>query len=282
MNLKLPLKYKADLQIIAVALLYYFSARLGYFLAFENTTALPTWPPSGIAFALIILLGRSAWPGITIGALVANVMAYWNNPILGPQAIIAISSFIAIGNTLEAVLGNFLVKAWIKDSYPFHHARNTFRFLFVTLFMCLVGSGIGAASLYFNQVITLPDLSKTLVLWWIGNIVGILLFTPFILATGQPIRQRITPGKFLEIGIFLISVLSIYLILQVDYLAVTMERALPFLVLPFLLWLAFRFELIVAITGVVIAALISVYFTVKGIGPFVLTEPYNSMLLLQI
>lgn len=146
-NLKLPLKYKADLQIIAVALLYYFSARLGYFLAFENTTALPTWPPSGIAFALIILLGRSAWPGITIGALVANVMAYWNNPILGPQAIIAISSFIAIGNTLEAVLGNFLVKAWIKDSYPFHHARNTFRFLFVTLFMCLVGSGIGAASL---------------------------------------------------------------------------------------------------------------------------------------
>lgn len=282
MNLKLPLKYKADLQIIAVALLYYFSARLGYFLAFENTTALPTWPPSGIAFALIIMLGRSAWPGITIGALVANVMAYWNNPILGPQAIIAISSFIAIGNTLEAVLGNFLVKVWIRDSYPFQHARNTFRFLFVTLFMCLVGSGIGAASLYFNQVITLADLSKTLVLWWIGNIVGILLFTPFILATGQPTRQRITPGKFLEIGMFLISVLSIYLILQVDYLAVTMERALPFLVLPFLLWLAFRFELIIAITGVVITALISVYFTVKGIGPFVLTEPYNSMLLLQI
>jgi signal transduction histidine kinase len=281
-NLKLPLKYTLDLQIIGVALLYYFSARLGYFLAFENTTALPTWPPSGVAFALIILLGRSAWPGITIGALIANVMAYWNNPALGTQAIITISSFIAIGNTLEAVIGSHLVKAWLNDIFPFRHAKNTFRFLFVTMLMCLIGAGVGTASLYFNNVITAQELIKTLISWWIGNIVGILLFTPFILATGQPVRKLIMPGKLIEIGIFLISVLGIYLVLQVDYLAVTMERALPFLVLPFLLWLAFRFELVVAIAGVLITSLVAVYFTVTGTGPFVLLEPYNSMMLLQI
>jgi signal transduction histidine kinase len=281
-NLKLPLKYTLDLQIIGVALLYYFSARLGYFLAFENTTALPTWPPSGVAFALIILLGRSAWPGITIGALIANVMAYWNNPALGTQAIITISSFIAIGNTLEAVIGSHLVKAWLNDIFPFRHAKNTFRFLFVTMLMCLIGAGVGTASLYFNKVITAQELIKTLISWWIGNIVGILLFTPFILATGQPVRKLIMPGKLIEIGIFLISVLGIYLVLQVDYLAVTMERALPFLVLPFLLWLAFRFELVVAIAGVLITSLVAVYFTVTGTGPFVLLEPYNSMMLLQI
>jgi signal transduction histidine kinase len=281
-NLKPPLKYTLDLQIIGVALLYYFSARLGYFLAFENTTALPTWPPSGVAFALIILLRRSIWPGITIGALIANVMAYWNNPALGTQAIITISSFIAIGNTLEAVVGSYLVKAWINDIFPFRHAKNTFRFLFVTMLMCLIGAGVGTASLYFNNVITMQDLSKTLISWWIGNIVGILLFTPFILATGQPVRKLIVPGKLIEIGIFLISVLGIYLVLQVDYFAVTMERALPFLVLPFLLWLAFRFELVVAIAGVLITSLIAVYFTVTGTGPFVLLAPYNSMMLLQI
>jgi signal transduction histidine kinase len=282
LTLKPPLKYTLDLQIIGVAVLYYFSARLGYFLAFENTTALPTWPPSGVAFALIILLRRSVWPGITIGALIANVMAYWNNPALGTQAIIAISSFIAIGNTLEAVIGRYLVKAWINDIFPFRHAKNTFRFLFVTMLMSLIGAGIGAASLYFNNVITAQDLSRTFFSWWIGNIVGILLFTPFILATGQPVRKLMVPRKLAEIGIFLISVLGIYLVLQVDYLAITMERALPFLVLPFLLWLAFRFELVVAIAGVLITSLIAVYFTVTGTGPFVLLEPYNSMMLLQI
>jgi signal transduction histidine kinase len=281
-NLKLPLKYQRDLQIIGVALLYYLSARLGYFLAFENTTALPTWPPSGIAFALIILLGRSAWPGITIGALVANIMAYWNNPNLGAQSIITISSFIALGNTLEAVIGNYLMKAWIKDAYPFRHAKNAFRFLFVALFVCLIGAGIGAASLFYNNVITIDTLLRSLFSWWIGNVVGILLFTPFILAIAQGMKQKIKPKKFLEIGIFLFSVICIYSLLQVDYLSVTLERSLPFLVLPFLLWLAFRFELIVAIAGVLTTALVSVYYTTINNGPFVLSTPDDSMLLLQI
>ncbi len=139
-NLKPPLKYQNDLQIIGVALLYFLAARLGYFLAFEDTTALPTWPPSGIAFALIILLRRSAWPGIAIGALLANLMADWNTATLGTQTIIMISALIAMGNTLEAVVGNYMVKKWIKDPFPFRHAKNTFRFLFVTLLLGMIGA----------------------------------------------------------------------------------------------------------------------------------------------
>jgi len=280
--LKLPLKYLPDLKIIGVAVLYYLSARLGYFLAFEDTTALPAWPPSGIAFALMLLLGRQAWPGITIGSLVANIMAYWNNPALGAQAIITISSLIAIGNTIEAVIGNYMVKVWIKNPFPFETAKNAFRFLFVTLLMCLVGTGIGTASLYGNRVILDTDVVKTLFSWWIGNVVGILLFTPFILALARKIWLRISTQKSLEIGIFLASALSIYLLLQVEYLELTLERALPFLVLPFLLWLAFRFELIVAIAGILTTSLIAIYFTILGTGPFVLAESYHSMLLLQI
>jgi len=281
-SIKLPLKYYPDLKIIGVALLYYLSARLGYFLAFEDTTALPAWPPSGIAFSLIILLGRSAWPGITIGALVANIMAYWNNPALGPQTIITISCVIAAGNTLEAVAGNYLVTLWIKDSFPFSHAKNAFRFLFVTMLICLIGAAIGTTGLYLNDVVTLDVLPRALFYWWIGNVVGILLFTPFILSIARKLKVKFSVKRSLEIGIFFLSGLSIYLLLQVDYLADTMVRALPFLVLPFLLWLAFRFELIVAIAGVLATSLISIYFTTQSSGPFVLLEAHNSMLLLQI
>jgi integral membrane sensor domain MASE1 len=88
LNSKLLLKYIPDFKIILAALLYFFSARLGYFLAFPDTTALPAWPPSGVAFALILLLGRSSWPGIAIGALVANLMAYWNNQALAQLKMI--------------------------------------------------------------------------------------------------------------------------------------------------------------------------------------------------
>ncbi len=282
MKVKLSLKYGLDIKVIGVALLYYLFARLGYFFAFENTDALPAWPPSGIAFALIILLGRSSWPGITIGALVANIMAYWNAPGLPPQTIIAISSFIAIGNTLEAVIGNYLVHAWIKDSYPFKNTKSAFRFLFVTMMMCLIGASIGTWTLYFNEVVLLENLLKTGFSWWVGNVVGILLFTPFVLAIAQKHDFRFTLEKGIEVGIFLVVIVGIYSLLQVEYLRPTLEHALPFLVLPFLLWLAFRFDLMVAIAGVLASSLFSIYVTVIGRGSFVLVESYDSMVLLQI
>ncbi len=282
MNLKLQLKYSLDFKIILVAILYYLAARLGYFLAFENTTALPTWPPSGIAFALIILLGRQTWPGITIGSLVANIMAYWNNPAMPPQTIIIISSLIACCNTFEAVAGNYLVKKWIKSDYPFNSTKNAYRFLFVSLIMCFIGSSLGTFGLHLNNVIETDELLRTGFSWWVGNVVGILLFTPLILACAEKIRFKISSKKFMEIGIFLLTLIGIFLLLQVDYLIPTLERALPFLVLPFLLWLAFRFDLIVAIAGILITSLISIYLTTHGQGPFNLQDPSSSMLLLQI
>jgi signal transduction histidine kinase len=282
LNLKLPLKYSLDFKIILVALLYYLAARLGYFLAFENTTALPAWPPSGIAFAMIILMGRQTWPGITIGSLVANVMAHWNNPALPPQTIIIISSLIACCNTFEAVVGNYLVKKWIKSDYPFKSTKNAYRFLFVSLFMCFLGSSLGTWGLYLNSIIEKIDLVRTGFSWWVGNVVGILLFTPLILACAEKIVPKISSKKSMEVAIFLLTLIGIYLLLQVDYLIPTLERALPFLALPLLLWLAFRFDLIIAIAGILITSLISIYLTVNGQGPFNLGDTYNSMLLLQI
>ena len=282
MTLKPLLKYNLDFKIIIVAVLYYVAARFGYFLAFEGTQSLPTWPPSGIAFALIILLGRSSWPGITIGALVANVMAYWNSPGMPAQTIISISSLIAIGSTLEAVVGNYLVKEWINDPFPFKQTKNAFRFLFVTLLIAIIGSGIGTFSLWINNGIPAGSFLRVSFSWWVGNVVGILLFTPFILSLVRKQYFKFSKDKILEISVFLVSALSLYFLLQVDYLSVTLERALPFLVLPFLLWLAFRFDLFVAISAVVITSIFSIYITTLNFGPFVLSTPYSSMFLLQI
>ncbi len=209
-------------------------------------------------------------------------MAYWNNPELPAQTIITISSLIAIGNTIEVVTGNYLVKHWIKDDFPFKNARNAFRFLFVTMFMCLLGAGIGTLSLYFNLAASAANLLRTGFSWWVGNVVGILLFTPIILAAAKKNAIKFSSKRAMEVGIFLLSIVGIYILLQVDYLRPTLERTLPFLVLPFLLWLAFRFELIVAIAGVLVVSLVSIYTTILGVGPFVLSDAYASMLLLQI
>jgi signal transduction histidine kinase len=279
---KLSLKDYTDLKILLVAVLYYFSAHLGYYLAFENTTTLPTWPPSGIAFGLTILMGRRTWPGITIGSLIANLLSYWNNPELPTHSVMLISSGIAIGNTIEPVLGNYLLQFLVKDNYPFNTANNAFRFLFVTLIMCFAGAGIGNYVLMINGVIGEDIILRSMFLSWVSNVVGILLFTPFVLSVFQKPSVSITPEKIVEIAIFLFFALAIYIFLQIDYVAVTFQHALPFLVLPFLLWAAFRFNLTIATCGVMATSLWAVYITTKSQGPFLMVDAYNSILLLQI
>lgn len=279
---KLSLRQSHDLKIIGVAVSYYLAARLGYYLAFENTTSLPTWPPSGVAFALTLLFGRSVWPGIMIGSLVANILAFWNNPGIGSSTVIFISSGIAVANTIEAVLGSVLLQVTVKERYPFGSSKNAFRFLLVTMIMCVSGAGIATWVLMANQVSYDNVFLKAALSSWVGNAVGIFLFTPFILSLAQPPSLRLTWEKVGEIGVFIFFGMLLFILLQIDYVAQTFQHALPFLVLPFLLWIAFRFNLAIATAGVMVTSLLAIYATVNGYGPFVLKDAYNSMLLLQI
>jgi signal transduction histidine kinase len=282
MNFKSVLKFDRDVQIIAVAFAYYASAYLGHFLSFDHTDALAIWPPSGVAFALILLIGRQVWPGIMIGSLVANLMAQWNEPSLPAHTAIFISSFTAAAHTVEALIGKWLVRNWVRDDFPFKTSKGTFQFLFVGVIMCFAGAIIGTIVLYSSNVIVQENILKVAISWLVGNVVGVLLFTPFILSVAQKNKMRFSPEMALEVTLFLMGAIGIVFLLQIEYFSGTFQRALPFLILPFFLWIAFRFELIVAMGGVLIVSLLAIYFTVGNEGPFVLTEPYHSMLLLQI
>ena len=59
------------------------------------------WPPTGIALAALLTFGTSLWPGIWIGALLANLSA--SEPI-------GTALGIATGNTVEALVGVWLLK----------------------------------------------------------------------------------------------------------------------------------------------------------------------------
>src|ERR1051326_6169852 len=93
------LKTYARLSLLAAA--YFIAGRLGLHLAFINASASAVWPPTGIAIASLILLGSSAWPAIFLGALFVNIFTSHSIPT---------SIGIAIGNTLEGVLGAYLVQ----------------------------------------------------------------------------------------------------------------------------------------------------------------------------
>src|SRR5437762_7770491 len=79
---------------------YVVAGKLGLSLAFVHASASPVWPPTGIALAAFLTLGYRVWPAVFAGAFVVNI---------GTAGAVATSLAIALGNTLEGLLGAYLV-----------------------------------------------------------------------------------------------------------------------------------------------------------------------------
>src|SRR3979490_868039 len=102
-----------------------------------NATAI--WPPTGIAIAACVLLGRDAWPAIFAGAFLVNITT---------AGSVATSLGIAVGNTLEGVLGAYLVERYAHGRLAFTRAPDVFRFAALAgLLTPAVSATIGVSSL---------------------------------------------------------------------------------------------------------------------------------------
>lgn len=281
-KIKYYLLESIDVRIILVAVIYFLSAYFGLLLAFRDPITSPVWPPVGIGLALILFLGTRTWPGITIGSLVAYMLVFWLNGIEINSGTIQASIIISIGNTVEILLGRYLIKRFIKDQDPFKNTHNTFVFLIIALIMCLIGSSFGTYSFHLNGIVDHQDFISEWFMWWIPNVTSVLLFTPFILSWKRKFNLQITRRTIIESLIFLFCMALFIVILRNEALAPTIEKSYPFLIIPFLLWLSFRFNLQTTLTGILITALSAIYITIHGQGPFVLDSNENSILILQI
>jgi len=94
-NGRFPTTASYAFEIVALAAVYYAAARLGLRYASIGQSISLVWPPTGLAIAALILLGRRAWPGIAAGAFLANA---------GTAVPLATAAAMAAGNTLEAVV----------------------------------------------------------------------------------------------------------------------------------------------------------------------------------
>src|SRR4051812_10849776 len=91
--------------VLALTPVYVATARLGLLLALPpEKKATAVWPPSGIAFAALLLFGYRVWPGIWLGAFLANPWDF-SNPAnaFSLPAHLLVSAGIATGSTLQAL-----------------------------------------------------------------------------------------------------------------------------------------------------------------------------------
>ncbi len=261
------------LMSFAIVFVYLLAAHLGLMLAFEQVNTSPVWPPTGIAIAACLAFGVRALPAIFIAALVINVNT-------GSNLLLAYE--VAIGNSLEAYAAAYIIIRF-GDRFPFSTIRNTTIFIFTLAFATSISASIGVYALYFNDRIVYEQVGVLWETWWLGDLVGGIVFTPLLLSWARKPYPTINLGGIIEITV--IALLSSLLLL------VTFSSILPqfsdkyllmFFYLPLLAHCTIRHHHRGAITFVMISSIAAIIGTLTGNGPFVLSGENQSLLYLQV
>ena len=273
-----------DIRIIIVAAVYLLAAQLGIWLVFPGIGNYPIWAQAGVSLALMLLMGYRVWPGILIGSLITHSMIFIDQEVsMNIGAVLAIST-IGVANVVEALIGYRLYNLMIPDGQtPYDKTANTFKFLFITVVVALIGSMAYTFSIN-GQLFSLEIAkSETIFFNYLAEVSGLWIFTNLILAwTKGKTHWKITWLSGFEALFFTASITAVLFVMNSQDLSVALERSFPFLIIPFLLWVAFRSSIQAATSVVLVISLFSVYITIHGSGPFVLDDDFSSLLLLQL
>ena len=273
-------KHKDKILILALALAYFIAALLSLSLAFEKSNASPIWPPSGLAFAAVILFGRKALFAIFIGAVAANLAVFQGNHQFS-ASIILCSLLIGLGNTLEAYLAERFFRSFNSEENPLDSYQTYFKTLMVTFAACLAGALIGTTSLIITDIVKFELFRTVLVTWWIGDYVGMLIISPLILSLAINKFTNIEKEKLIEFAINLVILIATSTVIFSSVGSSTIMSQMSFIILPFLLWMVYRFNVLLIAFAVASVSFISIFGTLNGYGPFVREGMNDSLILLQ-
>jgi signal transduction histidine kinase len=278
-----------------VAALYFAAGKLGLMLAYVHPSASSVWPPSGIVLACILALGPRAWPGVLVGGFLVNFTTLVGtnfNTLVGAFRVdyvtvaisIATSLGIAVGNTLEGLVGAALVRRFANGLAPFERAPDTFRFAFLAgMLSTAIGATIGVASLRLGGFVSPESVNRVWVTWWLGDLGGDLMIAPLLLLWIRDPRLRWTRMQAVEGLLLLTSLIAVgWLVFGGTLPLHANDYSLAFVCTPLLIWAAFRFDQKVASAAIAVLAVIAVWGTLRGLMPVERWQRNESLLLLQL
>jgi integral membrane sensor domain MASE1 len=253
--------------------IYFGTARLGLSFGAVSRFATLVWFPSGIAIVALLQFGYRLWPGIFVGAFLANL-------VHGAPLFVAVG--IGIGNTLEALVGTYLLKRNGFRSSLDHLQDILVLVLLAMPLSALISATIGVSSLLLGKVIVVSSYYPTWRAWWVGDMISILILTPFLLAWSTWPQAKVSGKRMAEIGILTAFVLAVGLIVFLRLLHTDQGNSpMTYLVFPPLIWTALRFGPRGAISAIFALAILAIVGTIQGLASFSAGSLSERLFLLQ-
>jgi PAS domain S-box-containing protein len=256
--------------LVLLTAAYIAAGRLGLAFAFENANASPVWPPTGLAIAALLILGFRAWPAVTVGAFTVNFMNSGSVPA---------SLAIAGGNTVEALLAAWVIRRSAGGLAVFDRTADVLRFVLVAGSASAIAASVGSVAVLLTDLGNGAAADRIWITWWLGDTVGAIVVAPIIVLWDRRpslAALRARAGELVALVVVLavasFAVFSPWPPGRADY---------PFILVPVLLWSAFRFGAWFTAVVTAVVVIVAVDGTLRGFGPFRRFTPNESLLLLQ-
>lgn len=259
--------------LVEIGVIYFALAKGGLALASINPSATPIWPPTGFALAAMLLWGYRTWPAIFAASLIANATT---------AGSIATAIAIATGNSLEAVVGAYLINRWSNGRNTFSTSNSVVRYALICVVIATpISPSIGVTSLATAGYTEWTNFANIWVTWWLGDVTSALVFTPVIVLWALSDYHVFNRNEFWETVGVLATAVAVGLIAFSPLIEHTPSRdPLGFLAILPLLWAALRRGPRDTATVALVLSGITIWGTLTGVGPFATANLNVSLLLL--
>ena len=258
--------------LAAIGVIYFALAKGGLALASIHPSATPIWPPTGVALAAVLLWGYRTWPAIFTAAVIANATT---------AGSVATAIAIATGNSLEAVVGAYLINRWSSGCNTFSTPNSVAKFALICFVIATpISASIGLTSLATAGYIERTNFANAWVTWWLGDVTGALVIAPVIVLWASSHYHAFNRNEFLETVGVLATAAAVELIAFSPLIEQTPSRGpLGFLAILPMLWAALRRGPRDTATVALVLAGMTIWGTLTGGGPFTTADLNVSFLL---
>ncbi len=217
-----------------VALAYSGVAAVSLMLAIPPGYASAVWPPAGIALAAWLAFGPRIWPGIMLGAAIANI------GVIGTPVWVALA--IGAGNAAEAVAAGLLIRRFVRLRYRFDEPAAVWKFAAIAFGAALVAASNGVATLAIAGQVPWAEFGTHWLTWWLGDATGIIIVAPLLLCWSEPGNGRTTGERRIEHQIFAALLVLCGIFVWADRFPAETTQKLAYLMIPLVPWAAARLD----------------------------------------
>ncbi|HEY1130135.1 MAG TPA: CHASE domain-containing protein, partial [Roseateles sp.] len=166
-----------------ITVVYLLLGRLGLLMVLPPYEVAPIYPAAGWGLAVLLVLGLRYLPAVALGSFIVQAAMLGN---LSDQ-VLPLAAGIAVGAAAQGAVGTLLIRRWCGRPLVLASPREVGGYLGAVTLAGLVSPSCATLALVATDTIATAQMGIVWMVWWTGDLMGVLIATPITLALfGKP------------------------------------------------------------------------------------------------